>query len=198
MNSLANDLCCMQLLYAQATQPDLRQRTNDLYGRLVRNPDSRDTLRDEYYVPNSALHIVKTKITMTESYADNLVQISGSPVASVLVNKALGEVAYRCVFSVNREPSFILADGIFDAEAPTLTEEQQKALVLVLWHLALNDGERGNFLRSDNKSEFLQKISVDNLNLEEDVCSHIAKLFNEDDALGLKNYIGYWLYKATW
>ncbi|MBD1582871.1 hypothetical protein [Pseudoalteromonas sp. S16_S37] len=198
-SSLANDLCCMQLLYAQATQPQLRQITNSLYSTLINEPENRATLRDEYYIPNSALSIASTSITMSKGYTDNLVQISGSTAASVLVNQKLGEVAYRCVFTTNREPVFQLAGGVnVPDSAPVLNEQQQKALVLTLWHLALNDTDRNALLVSANKSKELQAIKVDGLSLDSATSDWIANHMDSDNIVLLKDFIGYYLYKATW
>lgn len=199
MNTLANDLCCMQLLYAQATKPELRQITNSLYSTLISTPENRATLRDEYYVPNSALKISDTSITMTKDYADMLVQISGSTAAAVLVNQKLGEVAFRSVFTADRQPIFELAGGVsVPSSAPSLTEIQQKALVLTLWHLALNDTDRTNLLHSQDKSNALQQIKVNDLSLDADVADWIATQLNSNNVVDLKDFLGYYLYKATW
>ena len=86
--SLINDLCCMQLLYAQATDPSLRAMTNSLYPELQSKPETREKLRNLYYIPKSKVPVRSTEVAMSRDYADNLVQISGAPSANILVNQA--------------------------------------------------------------------------------------------------------------
>ncbi|KZN38002.1 hypothetical protein N480_14760 [Pseudoalteromonas luteoviolacea S2607] len=197
--ALINDLCCMQLLYAQATKPELRQITNSIYSTLISEPENRAILRDKYYIPNSRVSVVNTTAEMSIEYADKLVQISGSKAAAILVNQQLGEVAYRCVFTADRTPIFELAGGAsVPSSAPTVSEEQQKALVLTLWHLAFNDSDREEFLNSQNKASVLQGIEVDGNALNAEISTWIDEQVQAQNITDLKDFIGFYLYKATW
>ncbi len=200
--SLINDLCCMQLLYAQATEPSLRAMTNSLYPELQSKPEARKKLRDSYYIPNSKVPIRSTEVTMSKDYADNLVQISGAPAANILVNQTLGEVAYRCAFSKDRQAPFVLAAGeSVPAGAPTLDEQQQQSLVLILWRLAFDDDKRqsvNNAKDKNEKSGALLDIEVDGQSLNQDTCDWLAGQLVDAKIVDIKNFLGFYLYKATW